>query len=218
MVPYGALFLKGVGISNPYLTNVIVALCVFAGSFLGPFIVEYGGRRLAMLLGYTGMALCMLIFASVAEALGQASPIAKNVLIAFLCLYAFIFGSCIGTSVWTSSAKVHSIRLRTYGQACTTTFYQIFAFGASFYSPYMLSPKYGNMGTRLGCFYVGISAIMVVLVFLFVPETARLKLEQIDDYFASGRKAWRTSTGRNKMIARGHEVDHDGEDGDKILV
>ena len=79
----------------------------------------------------------------------------------------------------------------------------------------MLSPKHGNMGARLGFFYAGTSAIMVVLVFLFVPETARLTLEQIDDYFASGRKAWRTNTGRNKMITRGDEVDYDGVDGDK---
>jgi len=171
-----------------------------------------------MLLSYTGMALCMLIFASVAEALGQASPIEKNVLIAFLCLWSFIFGCCIGTFVWTCSAEVNSMRLQIYGQACTTTFYQIFAFGAPFYSPYMLSPKYVNMDTRLGLFYAGISATMVVLVFLFVPATARLTLEQIGDYFASGRKAWRTSTGRNKMIARGDEVDHVREDGDKILV
>jgi SP family sugar:H+ symporter-like MFS transporter len=48
---------------------------------------------------------------------------------------------------------------------------------------------------------------MLVLVFLLVPETARLTLEQIDDHFLSGRAAWRTSTSRNRKIAKGEVVD-----------
>jgi hypothetical protein len=50
-------------------------------------------------------------------------------------------------------------------------------------------------------------------VFLLVPETARLTLEQIDDYWLSGRKAWKTSTSRNKKIILGQAVDHTGEKG-----
>ena len=56
-----------------------------------------------------------------------------------------------------------------------------------------------------------------ILIFLWVPETARLTLEEIDDHFLSGRKAWRTSTGRNKRIARGLAVDHTGERENHIL-
>jgi MFS transporter, SP family, sugar:H+ symporter len=44
------------------------------------------------------------------------------------------------------------------------------------------------------------------MVFLFVPETARLSLEQIDDHFLPGKKAWRTSVKRNKTIERGQDL------------
>jgi hypothetical protein len=54
----------------------------------------------------------------------------------------------------------------------------------------------------------GVTFVMLVLTFLFVPETARLTLEQIDEYFFSGRVAWKTSTHRNKMIAKGEIVEH----------
>lgn len=54
---------------------------------------------------------------------------------------------------------------------------------------------------------VGVSFVMLVLTFLLIPETARLTLEQIDEYFLSGRPAWRTSIGRNKSIAKGEETD-----------
>ena len=49
-----------------------------------------------------------------------------------------------------------------------------------------------------------------VLIFAFVPETARLTLEQIDDYFMSGEKAWKTSITRNKKVQEHAPIDiHD---------
>ena len=65
----------------------------------------------------------------------------------------------------------------------------------------MINPAYGNMGTNVGYFYSGLTLVILILAFVFVPETARLKLEQIDDYFQSGVPAWKTSLGRNKRIA-----------------
>lgn len=56
---------------------------------------------------------------------------------------------------------------------------------------------------------------MWIVVFLLVPETARLSLEQIDDHFHSGRMAWKTSLRRNKEIARGAAVDHGNEKTDE---
>jgi hypothetical protein len=153
--PYGAIFLAGVGISNPFLNNFIIAMCTFAGSIPGPLIIEYGGRRFAMLCGYVSMTVCMLIIAAVGSGLGSGSTESKTILLVFLCLWAFLFGAFIGTSVWIAAPEMHNIRLRTYGQASTTMVYQIFGFAASFYSPYMLSASYGNMGLNVGYFYAG---------------------------------------------------------------
>ncbi|KAK5216035.1 hypothetical protein LTR72_010911 [Exophiala xenobiotica] len=205
VAPYAALFLESVGIKNPYLINVIIGLCILGGALWGSFALEYGGRRFSMLVGYSSLAVCMLIFSSVSTALGAGSEVAKNVVVVFLCLWAFLFGGFIGPSVWLASAEMHSVRLRTYGQANTTFFYNIFSFAATFWTPYMLSAEYGNMGVNVGYFYFGITLVVLVLTFLLVPETARLTLEQIDDHFISGRKAWKTSTARNKRIARGAE-------------
>ncbi|OQU97867.1 hypothetical protein CLAIMM_03744 [Cladophialophora immunda] len=206
--PYGAIFLAKVGIKNPFLNNFIIAACTMAGSIPGPIVIEYGGRRFSMLWGYSTMTICMLIIAIVGSALGQGSNTAKVVLLVFLFLWAYLFGMFIGTSVWIAAPEQHNIGLRTYGQASTTLVYQIFGFAASFYGPYMLSVDYGNMGLNVGYFYAGVTFAMLVLTFVFVPETARLTLEQIDEYFFSGRAAWKTSTNRNKKIAKGEVVDH----------
>jgi MFS transporter, SP family, sugar:H+ symporter len=88
----------------------------------------------------------------------------------------------------------------------------------------MLNPKDGNMGLNVGYFYLGrfqipvcsveapsaderlgVTSVVWILVFLFVPETASLTSEQIDDYFLAGWRAWRTSTARNKKIASGED-------------
>lgn len=63
------------------------------------------------------MASCMLIFAAVASGLSQSNVTTQHVLVAFLCIWAFTFGATSGPIVWVSSAEMHAIRLRTFGQA-----------------------------------------------------------------------------------------------------
>lgn len=200
--PYATTFLKGVGISNPYLINVIIGLCILAGSLIGPLVVEYGGRRFAILTGYISMAACMLVLSSVNTALGGDDQIAKMVVVILLCLWAFIFGGTIAPSAGLASVEMHSVALRTYGQANTVIFYGLFSFGATFWTPYMLDPNHGNMGPNVGYFYAGVTVIIAILVFLLVPETATLSLEQIDDLFYSGVRPWRTSRAGNQDLTR----------------
>ena len=195
---YGALFLKTVGAGNPYVINLILGGCSLAGTPFGPFMVEYGGRRFSILVGYAGMGICMLIFSAVSTGLGAKSKITIDVLIASLCFWAFVFAVCVASSLWTASAEMHSLRNRTHGQAFTILVSQIVTFAAAFWTPYQLSAQYGNMGTNVGYFYFGLTVIILVLTFIFVPETASLSLEQIDDFFSSGQKAWKTSTKKNK--------------------
>lgn len=167
----------------------------------GPFLCEYVGRRASLLGGYVVMAASMLIFATVSTGMGQSSPTAQHVLVAFLCIWAFTFGATSGPIVWVSSAEIHSLQLRTLGQGYAVAIYEIFSFGAAFWTPYMLNPSYGNMGTNVGYFYFGVTVVIIILTFFFVPETGRLSLEQIDEYFVAGEKAWRTTLRKNERIA-----------------
>lgn len=71
----------------------------------------------------------------------------------------------------------------------------------------MLNAEYGHLSSNVGYFYFGITIFVLVFTFLFVPETARFTLEQIDEFFLSGKRAWRTSTKKNIAIARGDLLD-----------
>ena len=68
----------------------------------------------------------------------------------------------------------------------------------------MISAQYGNWGTNFGYFYFGVEFVTLIVMFLIVPETGRLTLEQIDDFFEDGRGAWKTSLSENKEIAKGN--------------
>lgn len=101
---------------------------------------------------------------------------------------------------------MHSVRLRTYGQVCAASVSAICSFAASFWTPYMINPKYGNMGTNVGYFYFGLNVASIVVLFFVLPETGRLSLEAIDDIFTSHRPAWKTSLKQNKLIAKGQDL------------
>ena len=152
---YAAVFLSAVGISSPFVITVTVASCAVIGGLISPFIVEYIGRRFSLLVGYTTMAVFMLVISAVATGLGSTNSTAKTVLVVLLCLWTVIYGGFIGTSTSTIAPEMHSVRLRTYGQAVAAMVYEIFSFGSAFYTPYMLSAQYGNMGTNVGYFYFG---------------------------------------------------------------
>lgn len=171
------MFLFGAGISNHYLINVTISLCSFAGTIPGQFAPEYLGKRLSLLVGCSVMVPFMLIFSSISTGLEPTSPISKNIVIVFLCLWAFVFGALIGPHVRPSSAEMHSHWLRTYGQASTTFLFNNFSFGTTFCMPYMLDPSYGKMGASVGYFYFGVTFVELILVFSFMVETARLTLE-----------------------------------------
>jgi hypothetical protein len=201
---YTAIFFQSMGgFNNPIEISLTVNSCLFIGLAIGPFVVEYLGRRATILTGYLGMMACMLIFATVSTGLGITSKAARDVLVAFLCLWSFMFGGFIASSQWLTSAEMHAVRLRTAGQAFVTFASNVFVFGSNFWTPYMLDAGYGNMGTNVGYFYFGTELVTVIILFFLLPENARLTLEQIDEYFTSGRKPWKTSLARNKKIARG---------------
>lgn len=199
---YAAIFLTGLGIKNPYLTNVYMNICTLAGACIGPFLIEFLGRRRTILTGYSGMATCILIFSTVASGMGTTDPVVEKVLVAFLCLWVFVFGACIASSMWITSAEMHPVRLRTYGQAAAIGINNTFQFACSFWTPYMININYGNWGTNVGYFYFATEVAALIVMFFIVPETARLTLEQIDNFFESSRKAWRTSLAENKRTAK----------------
>jgi hypothetical protein len=200
---YAAVFFQQLGgFSNSIEISITINGGLFVGLVLGPILVEYIGRRWSMIIGYLGMMTCMLIFAAVSSG-GKSNDSTRNAEVAFLVIFAFIYGAFTASAHWVASAEMHAVRHRAVGQAFVMVVTNIFIFATNFWTPYMINPQYGNMGTNVGYFYFGVEAVTLLILWFIFPETGRLTLEQIDDYFTSGRKPWKTSLKRNKRIAAG---------------
>ena len=65
----------------------------------------------------------------------------------------------------------------------------------------MINKKYGNMGTNVGYFYFGLLILGLTITYFVLPETGHLTLEEVDEYYDSGEKPWRTSLKKNKAKA-----------------
>ncbi|KAI5458347.1 general substrate transporter [Mariannaea sp. PMI_226] len=200
---YAAIFFQQLGgFSNSIEISITINGGLFVGLICGPFLVELIGRRMSMIIGYLGMMTCMLIFSAVSSGRSHGNNV-RNTEVAFLVLFAYIYGAFTASAHWVASAEMHSVRDRAVGQAFVMVVTNIFIFATNFWTPYMINPQYGNMGTNVGYFYFGVEAVTLIILWFIFPETACLTLEQIDDYFASGRKPWKTSLKRNKKIASG---------------
>lgn len=208
---YAAIFFEEIGgFSSSIEISLVINCCLLAGLIVGPTFVDSLGRRRTILTGYVGMMVCMIIFAGVGSGLGSETKAARDVSVTFLSLWSFVFGAFIASNQWLTSAEIHAVRLRTSGQAFNILITNTFVFGTNFWTPYMLNADYGNMGTNVGYFYFACEFVAFVILFTFLPENSRLSLEEIDEYFMSGRKAWKTSLSRNKRIAKG-EIDVNGD-------
>lgn len=199
VIPYATIFLAGVGIKNPFEVTVYLNLCVLFGSAVGPIPCQYLGRRRTFMTGYAGMAVCMIIFSATNSGLGNANESAKKVLIAFLCIWAFLFTCFNASTSWLASAEQHSVRHRTYGTAFATAVGFTFNFASNFWTPYMINKKYGNMGTNVGYFYFGLLIIWFFVTYFALPETGNLSLEEIDSLYDSNVKPWHTSLKKNNQ-------------------
>jgi SP family sugar:H+ symporter-like MFS transporter len=155
LATYSTIFFAGLVITNPYKINMIAGACSLGGTLFSPFALEYLGRRVTLLTGYGSLAICMLIIAAVGSGLGSHNPSAQTTLVVFICLWNALYAAFLGVSVPIIAPEMHSMRLRTYGYAATITVFEVFAFQASFATPYMINPLYGNMGLNVGYFFFG---------------------------------------------------------------
>lgn len=89
---YGTSIFTATGLSNSYVTSMILGGVNFGMTFPGLYVVEHFGRRRALITGGLWCFMCFMVFASVGHySLDQAAPMntptAGTVMIVFACLF-----------------------------------------------------------------------------------------------------------------------------------
>lgn len=184
LVYYGTTIFAATGLSNSYVTSIILGTVNVAATIVGLWIVENVGRRKAMMAGAAWMAMCLFIYSFVGHyQLDHQDPLstpqAGNIMIVFTCFFIAAFATTWGPLVWSYTSEIYPARYRAMCMAIATATNWLFNFLISFFSTMITD--------QIDYFYGLVFAVSLVVLFFvvyfFMIETKDRSLEEIDTMF-----------------------------------
>lgn len=191
---YGTTIFTATGLSNSFVTSMILGGVNFGTTFLGLYLVEHYGRRKSMITGGLWMFMCFMVFASVGHfSLDQTNPTntpqAGAAMIVFACLFILGFASTWGPMVWCVVGEIYPSRYRAKCMALATASNWVWNFLLSFFTPYIT----GAIDYRYGYVFAGCCFAGAFVVYFFVCESQGRTLEETDTMYILQVKPWKSS-------------------------
>ncbi|KAI0430029.1 general substrate transporter [Xylaria sp. FL1042] len=181
---YGTTIFKATGLSDSYITQIILGSVNVFCTFAGLYVVHKVGRRKALMVGAGWIFVCFLIYAFVGEfALDsmnpQNTPQAGSALIVFSALAIAAFATTWGPIVWTAVAELYPTRYRAPCMALATASNWLWNFLISFFTRFITD----KIHYWYGLVFAGCCLALVFIVFFFMIETKDRSLEEIDTMY-----------------------------------
>ncbi|KAJ6120771.1 hypothetical protein N7523_005051 [Penicillium sp. IBT 18751x] len=191
---YGTTVFRGAGISNSYVTQMILGGVNFGSTFLGLYLIEHYGRRRSLIIGALWMFVCFMVFASVGHfSLNIDHPeqthSAGVAMVVFACLFILGFASTWGPMVWTIIAELFPSQYRARGMSLATASNWLWNFLLAFFTPFIVSA----IDFRYGYVFAGCLFLAAGLVYFAVIEGQGRTLEEIDTMYLMKVKPWKSS-------------------------
>ncbi|EXJ86054.1 MFS transporter, SP family, sugar:H+ symporter [Capronia coronata CBS 617.96] len=191
---YGTTVFASVGLSNSYVTQIILGAVNVGCTFPGLYFVEKFGRRKCLMAGAAWMFMCFLIFASLGQFALQNADGTNNqtigyVLIIFSCLFIAAFACTWGCQAWVVTAEIYPSRYRSQAMALCAASNWLFNFLIAFFTPFIT----GDINFAYGYVFAGCNLFALFFVYFCLPETSGRSLEEIDTMFLLEVKPWKSS-------------------------
>jgi len=198
---YGDTFFRSAGSPlSAYVIQVLLGGVSVVGTIPGMYVIEAWGRRRALLIGAVAQAICALIvglvghytLASANTPLDQLTPqnqAGGKAFIAFAIMHVFAFNVFWGPVPWVYLGESFPLRVRPKSIALGSATNWLWNFLLGFFSP-NIAAKIGPLITLI---FFGMLIFGVVYVYLLVPETKGLSLEEVDEMYRSGVKPWNST-------------------------
>ncbi|CAG7934091.1 unnamed protein product [Penicillium olsonii] len=160
-------------------------------SYLGMMLIDKWGRRGAMLIGSSGCFVCYFVL----MLLIRFNQVTDNSTLSFnygaasvsmiFLFYAFFGVGWQGTA-WLYNTEINSLNMRMTGSSASVA-----AQWAINYMVVQITPiGIQNLRWRFYLIWVFFNAVSIPIIFLFYPETANRRLEDIDVVFKEGLRFW----------------------------
>ncbi|TKA83004.1 hypothetical protein B0A55_04659, partial [Friedmanniomyces simplex] len=179
---YGTTVFAGIGLSDSFVTSIILGTINFAMTFPGLYVVEHFGRRRALIAGALWMFMCFMIFASIGHFLleaGRETKTAGTVMIIFTALFIAGYAMTWGPIVWAVIGEMFPTRYRATCMGISSASNWIWNFLISFFTPFITSAidyRYGYVFAA--CCFTG-----ALVVYFFLCESSGRSLEEIDTMY-----------------------------------
>ncbi|KAL2821022.1 hypothetical protein BJX63DRAFT_418072 [Aspergillus granulosus] len=191
---YGTVIFRGAGISNSYVTQMILGGVNFGTTFGGLYIVEHFGRRKSLITGGIWMFCCFIVFASVGHFSldidnPPATPGAGKAMVVFACLFITGFATTWGPMIWAIVAELYPTRYRAKAMALATASNWLWNFLIGFFTPFITS----DIDFAYGYVFAGCLFVAVLVVYFFVLEGKGKTLEEVDMMYIMRIPPWQSS-------------------------
>lgn len=173
----------GLGSSTIVLLTQISCAIGILSAFANMFIMMRFRHRPLM---FFGMSCCAAIYLTmgIAGAMHQT----KTTLLVIGIVLQFVsltYGPSIG-SAYAVAGEVSSSRLRAQSQGIAFGFQALVSTVWTIILPYMFNKDQGDMGGNIGWVFFGMTVIMAVVVYFFVPGTKGRSFKDLDEMFSMG--------------------------------
>ncbi|KAJ5114568.1 hypothetical protein NUU61_000327 [Penicillium alfredii] len=191
---YGTVIFNGAGISNTFVTQMILGGVNFGTTFGGLYVIEHFGRRKSLIAGGIWMFVCFMIFASVGHFsldvhTPQNTPGAGKAMVVFACLFITGFAMTWGPMVWAIVAELYPSRYRARAMAMATASNWLWNFLLSFFTPFIAH----DIDFAYGYVFAGCLFVAVLVVYFFVLEGKDRTLEEMDMMYVMRVPPWKSS-------------------------
>ncbi|KAI1651307.1 general substrate transporter [Daldinia loculata] len=210
---YGTTVFKSTGLSDSYVTQIILGTVNVATTIAGLYVVQKVGRRKALIAGAAGMMVCFFIYAFVGHyALDSTNPLntpqAGSALIVFSCLAIAAFATTWGPLVWAVVAELYPSRYRAPCMALATASNWFWNFMISFFTRFITDA----IDYFYGFVFAGCCAGLIVIVYFFVIETKDRSLEEVDTMYLLHVNPIKSSSWDGSKVPEGVTADSSHEE------
>jgi SP family sugar:H+ symporter-like MFS transporter len=194
---YGTTIFQAVGLDDSFQTAIVLGIVNFASTVICLYSVnELGGRR-SLLIGSVGMIVCFVIYASLGVTTlypdGRDQPSSKgtgNAMIFFACIYIFFFATSWGPCCFVVVSEIYPIRIKSKAMGIATAANWIWGFLIAFFTPFITSA----INFYYGYVFMGCMVFALFFVYFTIPHTSGLTLEEVDEMYCTGVKAWQSKS------------------------
>jgi len=217
---FGTQIFNGVGIHNPFDTQLILGAVNVVSTFFGLYVMEKFGRRWPLIVGAIWQATWLFVFAAVGSSKDPLTHIeTARIMIASACMFILGFATTWGPGIWIVIGETFPVRTRTKQGALATASNWLWNFLLAFFTTFITD----DIGFKYGYVFAGCNLAGCLVVFFFLYESSNLPLEAVDVMYNDPHvKPWTSE----KWVPKGFKTRHDlvatlenaNEDGQNTII